>query len=114
MLLQKWKAKVIVAAREAWGGNRPVLDVDVALRMTHYSERRIADRDNLIKPIQDALQGVVYCDDCQVKDSHSNWRDINGRFVIRNLALPLALAFSEGSEFLHIRIWISPETEDLG
>ncbi len=44
----------------------------------------------------------------------SNWRNINGRFTIRNVALPLAVAFSNGSEFLHIRVWISPETEDLG
>lgn len=38
------------------------------MRVTHYSERRIADRDNLLKPIQDALQGVVYVDDKRIKD----------------------------------------------
>lgn len=87
---------------------------DVELRVTHYSERRIADRDNLLKPIQDALQGVVYLNDSQVRDATSNWRNIDGRFMIRSLALPLAIAFSNGTEFLHIRVWSSPETEDLG
>ena len=44
----------------------------------------------------------------------SNWRDINGRFTIRYVSLPLALAFSSGEEFLHIRVWPSPDREDLG
>lgn len=114
LLLQQWRAKVAEAARAAWTQGRPPLLADVGLRVTHYSERRIADRDNLVKPIQDALQGIVYLDDRQIRDTTSNWRNIDGRFTIRNLALPLAIAFSNGSEFLHIRIWISPETEDLG
>ena len=114
LLLQQWKATVSAAARSAWIETRPLFREDVTLRVTHYSERRIADRDNLVKPIQDALQDIVYANDRQIKDSMSNWRNIDGRFTIRNLALPLAMAFSNGSEFLHIRVWISAGTEDLG
>ena len=114
ILLQNWKAKVNAAARTSWPANRQTLSGDVELRVTHYSERRIADRDNLLKPIQDALQGLVYGNDRQIKDSTSNWRNINGRFTIRHVSLPLAIAFSVGEEFLHIRIWTSPDAEDLG
>lgn len=102
------------AARNAWPTNNQTFSRDVELRVTHYSERRIADRDNLLKPIQDALQGIVYGNDKQIRESTSNWRDINGRFTIRHVSLPLAIAFSAGDEFLHIRIWISPDVEDLG
>jgi crossover junction endodeoxyribonuclease RusA len=105
---------VKAAAQAAWPGTRTRFAGDVGLRVTHYSERKIADTDNLLKPIQDALQGVVYKDDGRVRDSTSNWRNINGRFTIRNLSLPLAVAFSNGSEFLHVRVWISPDIEDLG
>ena len=101
------------AARAAWREGRPIHG-DVERRVTHHSERRIADRDNLLKPIQDALLGTVYGNDGQVRDATSNWRNINGRFMIRSVALPLAIAFSNGTEFLHIRIWRSPRTEDLG
>jgi len=87
---------------------------DVELRVTHYAELRIADRDNLLKPIQDALQAICYIDDRQVKDTMSNWRDINGKFTIRFVSMPLAAAFSNGEEFLHIRLWVSAEPEDLG
>ena len=44
----------------------------------------------------------------------SNWRNINGAFTIRFVSLPLALAFSNGDEFLHVRVWPSPDREDLG
>lgn len=102
------------AATAAWPPDQPPFNGDVEPRVTHYSERRIADRDNLIKPIQDALQSIVYMNDKQVKDSTSNWRNINGAFVIRFVSLPLASAFSVGQEFLHVRVWISSEVEELG
>jgi hypothetical protein len=114
ILLQNWKARVAVAARAAWPASNQALSCDLELRVTYYSERRIADQDNLLKPIQDALQGLVYENDRQIKDTMSNWRDINARFVIRNVSLPLAVAFSNGDPFLHVRIWISPDEEDLG
>ena len=113
-LLQSWKAKVAAAARAARPSTQPLFRGDVELRVTHYSERRIADRDNLLKPIQDALQGVACSDDRQVKDATSNWRNINGRFVVRSISLPLAMAFSNGNEFLHVRLWRSGGQEDLG
>ncbi|GJE55182.1 MULTISPECIES: RusA family crossover junction endodeoxyribonuclease [Methylobacterium] len=113
-LLAAWKASVASAAAEAWSAERQLFRGDVDLRVTHYSERRIADRDNLLKPIQDALQGVVIENDRQVKDVTSNWRDIGGRFTVRYMSIPLALAFSSGREFLHVRLWRSPHREDLG
>jgi len=114
LLLHRWKAAVSAAAIAAWPPNQAPFTGDVELRVTHYSERRIADRDNLIKPIQDALQFVAFKNDKQVKDSTSNWRNINGAFVIRFVSLPLASAFSVGQEFLHVRLWTSPDKEDLG
>ncbi len=102
------------AATAAWPPGQQPFNGDVELRVTHYSERRIVDRDNLVKPIQDALQSIVYMNDRQVKDSTSNWRNINGAFIIRFVSLPLASAFSVGQEFLHVRVWTSPEIEELG
>lgn len=102
------------AAAKAWPANVQPFHFDVELRVAQYSERRLADRDNLIKPIQDVLQSIAYLDDRQVKDSTSNWRDINGKFTIRFASLLLALAFVDGQSFLHVRLWASPDIEDLG
>jgi crossover junction endodeoxyribonuclease RusA len=93
------------AAVAAWPPGRLPFTVEVKLRITHYSERRVADMDNLVKPIQDALQGVVYLNDGKV-DVAGNQRDINGRFHVRYISPPLAAAFTDGSEFVHIRVWL--------
>jgi len=70
--------------------------------------------DNLIKPIQDALQGVVYPNDRMVKDISGNWRNIDGHYRLRYTSLPLAAAFSDGRQFVHVRLWLAPDEEDLG
>ena len=114
ILLKTWQAKVAAAARVEWPASNQVLGCDVELRVTYYSDRRIADQDNLLKAIQDSLQGLVYENDSQIKDTTSNWRNINGKFTVRHVSLPVAIAFSNGDEFLHIRVWISADEEDLG
>jgi len=70
--------------------------------------------DNLIKPIQDALQGVLYVDDRVVKDVTGNWRNIDRPFRMLYMSQPLADAFGDGRPFVHIRLWVAPEEEDLG
>ena len=74
----------------------------------------LAESGDLIKPIQGALQGIAYLDDRVVKDVTGNWRDINGRFPVRYMSLPLASAFSDGREFVHVRLWVAPREEELG
>jgi hypothetical protein len=88
--------------------------IAVELRITHYADKPIADMDNLIKPIQDALQGITYVNDRVVKDVTGNWRNINAPFRLRYIARPLADAFSDGRQFVHIRLWRAPDEEDLG
>jgi hypothetical protein len=74
----------------------------------------IGDVDNLIKPIQDALQGVVYSNDRQVSDTIGNRRRIDASFVVRYMSMPLAAAFSDGRAFVHIRVYRSPRRQTLG
>ena len=112
--LAAWKRQIRTAATTSWPAGQLTYTADVELRVTHYAEGRIADMDNLLRPIQDALQGIVYVNDRVVKDVAGNWRDIDGRFRLRYIARSLAEAFSDGREFLHIRIWRASGQEDLG
>jgi len=109
-----WQREVRAAAAAAWPAGRPPYAVAVELRITHYARRPNADMDNLIKPIQDALQGIAYTNDRMVKDITGNWRDIDAPFRVRYMARPLANAFSDGRPFVHIRLWLAPDEEDLG
>jgi REase_AHJR-like protein len=55
--------------------------------MTHCREAVVGDVDNLIRPIQDALQGVVYWHDRQVSDTVGNRRRIDASYVVRGVGL---------------------------
>jgi hypothetical protein len=70
--------------------------------------------DNLVKPVLDALQGIVYLNDRQISDVVANRRDINGHFRVRHMSRPLAEAFSHWEQFVHIRIDKAPKRRDLG
>lgn len=111
--MQAWKRRVRSACGAAQVG-RPVLDGNVILRVTHFCDTPIGDVDNLVKPIQDALQGVVYINDSQVRDVIGNRRNINASFKIRFMSMVLASAFSDGHPFVHIRVWHSLKREELG
>jgi hypothetical protein len=111
--LQAWKQRVRHACTLAWASRSPI-EEQVIIRVTHYCEAVIGDVDNLTKPIQDALQGVVYANDRQVSDTIGNRRRIDASFVVRYMSMPLAAAFSDGRPFVHIRVYRSPRRQTLG
>lgn len=111
-----WQARVLAAARAKWPPGEVPCRVPVALRITHFYDStngRPADVDNIIKPIQDALVGLVYEDDHQVADTRSRRRDINGAFRVRGLASEVAVALALGREFLHVQVNVPPPDEHL-
>jgi hypothetical protein len=59
---------------------------------------------NIIKPIQDALNGVVFVDDRQCEETKSRKRPLNGPYRIKGASGILLQAFSIGDEFLHVRV----------
>ncbi len=111
--LQAWKKRIREACQAAWPG-RTAIEERAIIRVTHYYESRIGDVDNLIKPIQDALQGIAYLNDRQIDEMIGNRRNINGSFRVRHMSPSLAMAFSDGRQFVHIRIWQSRKHKELG
>lgn len=110
---QRWKAAVAAAATaEVTPGNTPTID-DVAIRITYYYEGDTPDVDNIIKPIQDALIGIVYADDSQVMQAVSSKTRIDGSFTIRGASAVLLLAFSNRDAFVHIQVTIPPDMSVL-
>src|SRR5579863_3434021 len=80
--LMAWRRLVAAAATAAWPAGQLPVSVPVLLRITHYAQRQRADMDNIIKPIQDALQGIAYTNDRLVSDVTANWRDIDDRYRV--------------------------------
>jgi crossover junction endodeoxyribonuclease RusA len=109
----RWKAKVLAAAASAWPASRAPIAEPVWVRITYFYDGAALDVDNMVKPILDAIGGLVYDDDKQIRDAHARKRDINGSFRIKGLSPRLALAFSKGVEFLHVEIFDQLDQQEL-
>ena len=77
---------------------------DVEVYITEFSKFAASDRDNMAKPILDAMQQVTYLNDKQVKALHVEWCDIGGAYVVRYMSPVVLNALSLGLEFLWIRV----------
>jgi crossover junction endodeoxyribonuclease RusA len=109
----RWKTAVTAAAKAALPtGSMPVTK-DVAISITYYYDGDTPDVDNIIKPIQDALIGIVYADDAQVVQAKSSKTRIDGSFTIRGASAVLLLAFSERDTFVHVHVTEPPDLSNL-
>lgn len=112
--LKAWRDSVREIAAERWSTTPPV-EHSLRIVVTYYHEGPAIrmDNDNLVKPIQNALNGLIYTDDRQITDIAVRKTDIDGAFRIRGMSNVLLEAFQRGDEFLHIRIETAPDHADL-
>ena len=94
----------MAVARLEFGDADP-LSGDLHLHICEFSPFAFRDRDNVAKPIQDALQGVVYVDDRQVKLCLSEWCNIDGDFRVRYISSKVAEAMVVGQNFVWLRVF---------
>lgn len=116
--LSAWRRHVTNRAFAAWDGTDPVT-VGVSLEviyLQHYPAYNI-DVDNMSKPIQDALESVVYVNDRSILQLTSRKHHL---FRGTRLTQPYPLllrayqdAFMSGVEFLYIRVSAMPDVQLL-
>ncbi len=115
--LQAWRLKVTTAAQVSW--TEPPTGEDLRVIITHYydapngDESSVPDSDNIVKPVRDALNGVIYVDDYQVTDFVSRRRNLNASFRIKGMSSVIAEGFCSGAEFLHLRIEVAPDPSEM-
>lgn len=113
--LQEWMRRIKDAATDRWPEGHVPDSGDLRIIVRYFHERpsvRI-DVDNLVKPIQDALIGLVYVDDVQIIDVDIQKRDIDGSFRIRRMSPILAEGFINGEEFVYVRIEHVTDRSDI-
>ena len=105
--LADWKLRVAAAAAERWGGPPFRRKVHVVVTYYHEGETAHLDGDNMIKPILDALTGLIYADDRQA--SHIEARNVNllAAGCLPHVSSVVAKGLARGGEFLHV--WIDEE-----
>ena len=111
--LQAWKDQVRNAARAAWPSGTPPVIGELAVKITYFYELDTPDVDNIIKPIQDALNGVAYTDDRQVVSTQSLKKQLDGAFRVRGVSPELAVHLAAGDDFLWIEVLLPPAPENL-
>lgn len=108
--LQSWKQFVRAEAQKAWGG-KAALAAPCQLTIVYFCQENPADIDNIIKPIQDALVGLVYVDDAFVTDMDSHRRPLTDSFDLTNLPLLVIQAIVTGQECVYVRVASSKPIE---
>lgn len=115
--LHTWRTLVRDTAESCW--KKPPLGDHLRVIITHYydtepgREENVPDSDNIVKPVRDALNGLLYVDDYQITDFVSRRRSLNSSFRVKGMSPVLADGFCKGEEFLHVRIEIAPDPTDL-
>jgi hypothetical protein len=85
----------------------------VLLEVSYLYKGTAADVDNIIKPIQDALKGLVYMDDGQVTDVVVRKRSLEGSLTVEDPSEVLAEGFDRGREFLYVVVRKAPDQRRL-
>jgi crossover junction endodeoxyribonuclease RusA len=109
--LQAWKGYIYGRARNEWSGGTPSTKVGLRLTLVYLCDDSPADIDNIIKPIQDALVGVVYADDSLISDVDSHRRFLSDAIDLTNLPPLLIKGISLGEECIYVRVCLAENLE---
>ncbi|WP_323149117.1 RusA family crossover junction endodeoxyribonuclease [Pseudomonas oryzihabitans] len=103
--LQAWKSFVRGEAAKLWvKGAPPVSLSSIRFTIVYLCEESPADIDNIIKPIQDALVGLVFKDDFLVSDVDSHRRFLDEPIDVTCLPPLLQSGVAAGNECVYVRV----------
>ncbi|MGN2673459.1 RusA family crossover junction endodeoxyribonuclease [Aliivibrio fischeri] len=107
--LRAWKAYVSEVASENWSQGIIQDGTDLKVTLVYLCDDLPPDVDNIIKPIQDAMVGVVYEDDIQISDVDSHRRYLSDTIVVTGLPQILVDAVSNGEEAVYVKVTLAEE-----
>lgn len=86
------------------------LTCGLRIAVTYYHEEAVVrlDDDNMLKPIQDALIGLIFADDAQITDAQVRKSPIEEPIRARHASRVLLEAFAVGQPFVHVIIDVAP------
>lgn len=107
--LKAWREHVRETAQFRWGKIPPLTD-KLSVKITHFYDApdggvgENLDSERIVKPVLDALNGVVYKDDYQIVDLDNRRRNLSGSFRVKGMSPALAEGFCKGEEFLYVKV----------
>lgn len=109
--LQEWKDFVRHEASKFWTGQPPIQGNDLRLTLVYLCDESPPDIDNIIKPIQDALVGLVFEDDNLIADVDSHRRFLSEPLDLARLPNLLVEGSLLGEEFVYVKVSLSRTVE---
>ena len=104
----RWKADVSAAASAALTDEHALVADLVRVTIVYFYVSTDLDLDNIIKPIVDALNEVVYIDDSQVVNISAAKRDLSGTFTLTGaspaIIEQLAATADEPRDFVFVAV----------
>ena len=101
---QDWKNFVCEMASQNWMDSSPIRDTDICLTLVYLCDDSPPDTDNIIKPIQDALVGLIYEDDSLIADVDSHRRFLSDPLDLTSLPSLLVNGALIGKECVYVRV----------
>ena len=108
--LRSWKAFVRQEATKVWTGSSLQGD-NLHLTLVYLCDESPPDIDNIIKPIQDALVGLVFDDDSQIADVESHRRFLDDTLDLTSLPQLLLSGIASQKECVYVRV---ADSQSLG
>ena len=109
---QEWKSFVRFHAAQNWTGSPPVQNAYLRLTLVYLCDESPPDVDNIIKPIQDALIGLIYEDDRVIADVDSHRRFLSDPLDLVKLPGLLVEGALRGEECVYVKVSRSQTLED--
>lgn len=111
--LREWKERVAAYASKAVVEPREPAQGPVAVRLLYLYDETALDADNIVKPIQDALIGIIFSDDSVVTDVEIRRRWLRTAFTVGRVSPALAAGLELGSDFVYVAIEDAPPQDTL-
>jgi crossover junction endodeoxyribonuclease RusA len=111
--LREWRDFVRREATRSWTSAHSPADGPVCITIVYLYAEAALDVDNIIKPIQDALVGLVFADDSIITDIIGRRRRIGGTFDLSRVSPVLVEGFELGGEFVYVNVADAPSQEQL-
>ncbi len=106
--LKAWQARVAAEAIKVWHGPPLTGRLKFTLINFHEGPDPPMDDDNMVKPIRDALNKIVYADDRQIRYSETVQIPIDDPVKVRGASLVVLAAYNNRAEFLYVRVEDAP------
>ena len=104
--LQAWKSFVRTQAAQVWS-SAVIQSGDIQLTLVYLCDISPPDTDNIVKPIQDALVGVVFSDDELITDVDCHRRPLHGTFDLTRLPRLVLAGIASQQECVYVQVQIS-------